>query len=368
VATIRKRRLKGGEIAWQVDYRDQGGQRRHKQFATRRAADQWMVAARAQVAAGTHVPDSASATVRVAANMWLDHLEQRRINGQMERASIAIYKSQINNHVLMSDMEIAELKLTKITRATINRYRDRLLVTGRSVDMARKAIKALRLLLGHALDNGMIGGINPAQGIRVLADSRVTPKITIPSKKVIKAMIEQAPDDFRPVVMVAALCGLRASEIRGLRWRDVDFADGYLHISQRADRYNQMGQTKSEAGTRDVPIGPAVVTELRKWKLRCPRSALDLVFPTGTGNVQNPGNMRKLRYGPLCDRVGAHPRFHDLRHFAISLWIEQGFPPKAIMSFAGHASITLTMDRYGHLFPSPEHHAGMGDVERRLLG
>jgi integrase len=368
MASIRKRRLKSGEIAWQVDYRDQGGKRRHKQFGTRREADSWMVQARAQVAAGTHVADSASATVRAAAEIWLNHLEQRRINGlQMERASIAAYRSYLDNHVLVLEMALAALKLTRITRSTVNQYRDRLLANGRSVAMARKALKALRLLLAHALDNEMIG-TNPAQGVRVHAAGRVKAKITIPGKPIVKAMIEQSPDDFRALVMVAALCGLRSSEIRGLRWRDVDFAESYIRVSQRADRYCEIGETKSEAGTRSVPIGPTVTTELKKWKLRCPRSELDLVFPTGNGTVQNLENMRKLRYRPLCDRIGTRARFHDLRHFAVSLWIEQGFPPKAIMEFAGHASITLTMDLYGHLFPSADHHAGMAEVERRLLG
>lgn len=368
MASIRKRRLQSGEIAWQVDYRDQAGKRRHKQFTTRREADSWMVTARAQVAAGTHVADSASATVRTAADLWLGHLEQRRINGlQMERATIAAYRSHVDNHVLAAEMEIAGLKLTRITKAVVNQFRDRLLANGRSVAMTRKALKALRLVLGHALDSEMIG-TNPAREVRVLAAGRVKTKITIPDKPTVKAMIELAPDDFRALIMVAALCGLRSSEIRGLPWRDVDFAGNYIHVKQRADRYREIGETKSEAGTRSVPIGPTVATELKKWKLRCPRSELDLVFPTGNGTVQNLENMRKLRYRPLCDAVGARPRFHDLRHFAISMWIEQGFPPKAIMEFAGHASITLTMDLYGHLFPSPEHHAGMAEVERRLLG
>ncbi len=61
-------------------------------------------------------------------------------------------------------------------------------------------------------------------------------------------------------------------------------------------------------------------------------------------------------------------RWHDLRHFAVSLWIEQNFPPKAIMEFAGHSSIQLTFDLYGHLLPSPDHQQGMAEIETRFLG
>lgn len=61
-------------------------------------------------------------------------------------------------------------------------------------------------------------------------------------------------------------------------------------------------------------------------------------------------------------------RWHDLRHFAVSLWIEQGFSIKEIMIFAGHSSIQMTMERYGHLFPSPDHQKAMAMVEAKLLG
>src|SRR5690348_8677256 len=152
MASIRKRKLPSGDIAWQVDYRDQAGARRHKQFPTRKEADAWLVGARAQVAAGTHVADSASVTVQAAADLWLDHLERRRASGlQMERASVAAYRSHLECHVLAAGIGVADLRLTRISKATVNQFRDRLLENGRSVSMTRKALKVLRLLLSHAL-------------------------------------------------------------------------------------------------------------------------------------------------------------------------------------------------------------------------
>ena len=53
---------------------------------------------------------------------------------------------------------------------------------------------------------------------------------------------------------------------------------------------------------------------------------------------------------------------------ASSSWIEQGFSIKEIMTFAGHSSIQMTMERYGHLFPSPDHQKAMAMVEAKLLG
>ena len=78
--------------------------------------------------------------------------------------------------------------------------------------------------------------------------------------------------------------------------------------------------------------------------------------------------MLKRRFAPLLRRAGVRLRWHDLRHFAVSLWIEQGFNVKEVMTFAGHGLVQMTMDRYGHLFPSPDHQRGMAEIETRLLG
>ena len=57
-----------------------------------------------------------------------------------------------------------------------------------------------------------------------------------------------------------------------------------------------------------------------------------------------------------------------IRIVLAGLWIEQGFSIKEVMTFAGHSSIQMTMERYGHLFPSPDHQNAMAEVEAKLLG
>ncbi len=85
----------------------------------------------------------------------------------------------------------------------------------------------------------------------------------------------------------------------------------------------------------------------------------DLVFVNAKGGPVSYSNLYHRHYRPLFepteDRARlVHIKFHRLRHFAISTWIESKFPPKKVMTFAGHSSITITFDRYGHLFPDPE--------------
>jgi Phage integrase family len=81
-------------------------------------------------------------------------------------------------------------------------------------------------------------------------------------------------------LLTAIFTGLRASELRGLRWVNVDLTKRELHVRERADEYKQMGRPKSAAGERTVPLSPIVVSELRKWKLKCPKTELGLAFPS----------------------------------------------------------------------------------------
>jgi integrase len=78
---------------------------------------------------------------------------------------------------------------------------------------------------------------------------------------------------------------LRSSELRGLRWSDVDLKAAELHVRQRADGYAKIGKPKSDSGNHTIPLGPIVVNTLRDWRLACPMGELDLVFPNTLGKL-----------------------------------------------------------------------------------
>jgi integrase len=117
--------------------------------------------------------------------------------------------------------------------------------------------------------------------------------VDIPTPDEIRAIINAASGRWRPLLLTAIFTGLRASELRGLRWLDVDLSKGELHVHQRADRWNRIGDPKSEAGQRAVPLPPTLVSELRAWKLQCPKKdgKLGLAFPNRQGNPEFHGNI-----------------------------------------------------------------------------
>ena len=114
MASIRKRRLPSGKIAWQVDYRDRINQRRHRQFPTRRAADAWLVTARAEVADGTHVPASESKTFADVADAWIADCKRRGL----ERATVDVYEQRLRDYgkVFIGDRRIGELTTADATQ------------------------------------------------------------------------------------------------------------------------------------------------------------------------------------------------------------------------------------------------------------
>jgi integrase len=130
------------------------------------------------------------------------------------------------------------------------------------------------------------------------------------------------------------------------------------------DAYGEEGPPKTAAGVRLVPLSAQIVSALKTWKLKSQFSKLeDLIFPNQRGKHISHDNLIKRQFASL------QPRFnwHSLRHFAVSTWIEAGLSPKTVQTFAGHASLQLTMDRYGHLFPSEDHRRAMDQIAQQLF-
>src|SRR5262249_16936943 len=145
----------------------------------------------------------------------------------------------------------------------------------------------------------------------------------------------------RALLMTAALTGMRASELRGLRWADVDLAKRVVRVRQRADRYGRIGHPKSAARARAIPIRDMALNTLREWKA-CPQGLADLVFPTGVGTIENHANIVNRIFDPAQIAAGVlsdgKPKYglHAMRHFYASWCINRRkdggleLPPKTV--------------------------------------
>jgi len=182
---------------------------------------------------------------------------------------------------------------------------------------------------------------------------------------------------------------MRSSELRVLRWQDVNLKRGEINVNQRADRYKEIGPTKSEAGVRTIPVPPLVVKALKKHQLK-QTNKTGLVFANPEGeprshtNIINKGLIpAMIRGGVVIDagkdedgnpiQKAKYTGLHALRHFYASWLINRkedgglGLPAKMVQLRLGHASIVMTMDVYGHLFPRTDDGTELAQAASILL-
>ncbi len=296
-------------------------------------------------------------TIKDAGEQWLRTCELN----ELERATLCSYRQHLDLHILplLGEHSVDELSAGDIYEF-IETLRDTL-----SQAMLRKVLGSLRALISEAVARGQVAR-NVAADVRLRNSRRSKEECIIPSKQEIRALLAACPDKYRAFLTVAVFTGMRASELRGLRWENVDFDRQIIQVRERVDRWNEFGMPKSRAGRRNIPMAPVVKEVLSDWVGRCPKRNLGLVFPNGAGNPETHSNLYNRFFLPLMVECGVvnkkgKPRFgmHALRHAAASLFIEQGWSPKKIQTLMGHASINMTFDVYGHLFDDME-----GDIER----
>ena len=361
--------------AWIVDYAVNGS-RHLKTFERKKDADAYEAQVSVDVGKGIHTPESKSVTVAQAAEDWLGY-----VGGEgRERSTLEAYSQHVRLHIVP---RIGNEKLAKLTTPRIQALRDEL-IKSMSRPMAKKVLTSLKAILKDAKRRGNVAQ-NVAADVSITDHGRLKTKPQvgrdIPTRDEIRRIIAAAaPGKGRAFLLTAALTGMRASELRGLRWADVDLAKRQIHVRQRADHWRTIGQPKSATSARTIPIEDMVVNTLREWKLQCPKGAGDLVFPTGVGTVDYLANFMHRYVDPAMIAAGvvdsrgrAKYGMHAFRHFYASWCINRRqdggleLPPKTVQARLGHASIVMTLDRYGHLFPTHDDGNELAAAARALF-
>jgi integrase len=384
--SVRKRKWKTSKgeekEAWVVDYVDQHGKRHLKAFPNKKSADAYRITVGGQVRDGVHTATSSSITVAEAGRRWIKSSQEN----DLERTTVDEYRRHLDVHIAP---HLGNVKLASLTAPMVKDFCDKLRAAGRSRAMVKKIVTSLGAIVADAQENGLVAQNvvrsltrRKRKGSKAEQRRKLKVGIDIPTPAEIRAIVGQLQQGrWRPLLLTAIFTGLRASELRGLRWVDVDLKKGHVHVHQRADRYSEIDAPKSEAGERKVPLPPIVANALREWKVACPKGELDLVFPNGAGRVENHGNILNRGLMPVQIAAGVtdedgkakYTGLHALRHFYASWCINRKadggleLPAKLVQQRLGHSSIVMTMDIYGHLFPSDDDGAALAEAERLLL-
>jgi integrase len=384
--SIRKRNwtTASGEAksAWLVDYRDGAGKRRFKTFNTRKAAADFAATAHVEVKAGVHTADAASVTVATAAAEWI---KAGREAG-LEASTLDQRRQHVDLHI---NPFLGKLKLSQLSVPRIRAFETELREAGRSDAMVRRAVTSLSGILTDAQERG-----NVARNVVREMKSQRRPRgerhkrrleagVDIPLPAEVKAIVGKLDGHYRDLILTALFTGLRASELRGLDWRNVDLDARVLRVRERADKYGKIGSPKTLGSGRTVPLTPMVVNALKARKLRT--GGKGLVFGTSTGRPDNIHNVvrrgwwrAQVAAGVSVPDGGAEPQakytgIHAARHFFASWCINPpeagglGLTPKAVQERLGHSTITMTIDVYGHLFPVQNEGERLAAAEAALL-
>jgi integrase len=412
--------------AWVVDYFDSKGKRRSKQFKTKREAEDFNAATRMEIKRGVHVADGDSISVAAAGKLWI---ETGREAG-LVRSSREQCRQHLDLHITPF---IGTTKLNKLTVPALRDFEGKLRSNGRSPQLTRKVLSSLGSIVADAMERGLAMH-NPVREMRASRSRRRTKAtrerkrklvvgVDIPTPAEIRLVLAAATGYRRAFFATAALAGLRASELRGLRWLDVDLTNGTVTVRQRADIWGTIDAPKSETSERTVPLPPLVVNALKEWKLACPLrdtgrkdasgkpvKELWLVFSNGKGNVESHMNIMHRHWDPLqivagvsvpvlddegrrvpvLDKEGKpalddagqpmmqvaakYSGLHALRHFYASWCAARpqdgglGLPLKTVQARMGHSTLAMTADTYGHLFPSQDDAEVLAAGERALIG
>lgn len=306
-------------------------------------------------------------TVASWGKRWLKERSARaEENGRSFHREVERWNARIA-HAPFANRELKRLKQRDVRAWVYDMDRTVSERTGRR--LSRNSVMNLLRLLSTSLSDAVEAGKlkeNPCLGVRVPKRPEAKEKWTFLSEDEIDA-VWNLPDEPKVVFAFAIHTGLRAGEMWGLRWCDVNMGGREISV-----RRNRNAPTKS-GQVRHIPMLPEVHRALRLWQDVAPGLGEALVFPAKHGrcHVQGyDGQWAKQWRKRVTDRtVPKRPTFHDLRHTCAShllmgTWTERPLRLEEVQRWLGHSSITVT-ERYAHLAPDSLHAAVFGDSGRR---
>lgn len=325
-------------MTWRAHYRTPDGRPRNKSFDRERQAKAFLITVEASKASGAFVdPSRSKLTVGTLADQWL----AAKVN--LKPTSFARVDGALHVHVRPRWGSVA---LSKVEHGDVQAW-----VTELSVKMSgasvRKVHGVLHGILAMAVKDRRLAA-NPAAGVNL-------PPLNTKRRRYLTAgeveALANAAGSGRLAVYVLAYCGLRWSELAGLKAGNVDILRRRLSVERAVTEVNGSGLvwgTPKGHERRSVPIPRFLVDELAQQLAG--RDREDLAFPAAKGGVLRNRAARRSWFDAAAAATEIHITPHELRHTAASLAVSAGANVKAVQRMLGHKSAALTLDTYSDLF------------------
>jgi integrase len=259
--------------------------------------------------------------------------------------TVASYRSLLRTRILP---RWGSVPLSAVAYSEVSVWVSQMVADGLSASRVRQAYHLLHAMLDDAVKGSRLVR-NPAAGVDL-------PRLSSSQRRYLThhqvTELANGCGEYRTLVLLLAYSGLRWGEVAALRVGSVDLMRGRLRVVEAvSDVSGRMvfGEPKSHQ-SRTVPVPRFLRDDLALQVAG--KAPGELVFTSPEGAVLRVNNFRRRTYDAaavLADLPGL--TVHELRHTAASLAIASGASVKAVQAMLGHASATLTLDRYGHLFP-----------------
>lgn len=362
---IRKR----GKASWAVVVdlpRGPDGKRRQKWVSvrgTKKDAERVLRGLLTELDKGAYV-EPQKLTVGEFMERWLRDCAR----GRVSPGTFETYQVMAREHIIGGP--IGRIPLAELRPLHIQELYAAMLERGLSPSTVNYVHILLRQALGHAVRWQMLAR-NPAEAVD--APRRERKEMRALDAAQVQALVRGIKDLRLLVPVVLAVgCGLRRSEITGLRWEDVDFQGGRLHISQTVQRLAGKGlvplPTKTHRSRRAVALPAAVAAILKAWRKQQAQERLaagpawretGLVCTAPGGGPLEPDWITK-QFRKAAGELGLPPvRFHDLRHTHATLLLKANVHPKVVSERMGHAQVGVTLDVYSHVLPGMQEEAAL---------
>lgn len=340
-------------------------------FTTEAAARAWRQDAGGEVRRGTLRPPT-STTVREAAEELVEGMRSGRVRTKSgdpyKPSAVRGYEQALRLRVLPA---LGGARLADVRRRDVQGIADEMLAEGASPSAIRNAIMPLRVIFRRALEDGEVA-IDPCARLRLPAVRSRRERVASPDEAA--TLLAALSPSIRMVYACAFYAGLRAGELRALRWDDVDLPGGVIRVERSMDASGVIVEPKSRYGRRRVPIVGVLRDLLVEHKAATWSEGYVLGSvpdrPFTLSNVHRGAKAAWAKSEGSLQPIG----LHEARHTFASLLIAASVNAKAISVFMGHASVETTFDLYGHLMPGGEAEAAAllddylerADTRRRL--
>lgn len=353
--------IRRGQI-WYIKYSISGRQRWEKSGDSATAAKR-LLARRLTEADQGLTPLERPMTFRQFVERWrTDYLG----SAQLKPSTLSAYRSVLDRHLLPY---FGELRIDKINTALVQRFIATKIEEGSKRGSALKpktiqnCARVLSKIFNTAVDWQMLVR-SPV--VRVVLPRVERREMDFLRAAEVRRLLEAAPsDEVRCLFLVAVSTGMRQGELLALQWDDIDWSRSVIRV-RRAFSRGTLQTPKTPRSRREVRTGKMLMRALREHQLRTGGRS-EFVFSTSLGSPLDPANLVKRVFEPTLRAAGLRRvRFHDLRHSAASIMINDGMNLKFVSHQLGHSSIQITLDRYAHLIPE-RHDEALDRFEALLL-